>query len=443
MASRMKIGVLGATLETPNLGVSTLAVGAVRCILFAYPEARVFFLDYDRETSPQYVPVGTASVRVPLLQIRFSKRFWLQNHILVLLLSALLMKLAPMRRLRQRWANSNPCLAAICSADRFVAVSGGDSFSDVYGIVRFVYVALPQILVILLGKPLILLPQTYGPFRRSSTRMVARWIVTHAEQSWCRDPSSLAHLMQVPASHARWGETACAYDLGFSVDPIPPAQLSIEGLAIPSRRNNNLAGVNVSGLLFQGGYTGRNEFSLTTNYRTLSHAIVARLLAHPEASVLLIPHVAGSATDVESDTAACEAVYAALRSRYPGRIGILRGSYTPSEMRSIVGLCGFFVGSRMHACIAAIAQHVPAVSVAYSGKFRGVMQTIGMPSLVADASSLSRHQILAAIERAWESRLELSRELGLVVPGIRQAAIRLLSQTDAVPLDVRRPAVPA
>lgn len=421
----MKIGVLGATLETPNLGVSTLAAGAVSCILHAFPHAQIFFLDYGRQPTIQTLVAGPLPARVPLVNLRFSWRFWLPNHILTLLLAAIVIKIAP--RSIARWMKTrNRWLAQICSADLFTAVSGGDSFSDIYGWIRFLYVALPQILVILLGGSLALLPQTYGPFRSRTARMVARWIVSRAECSWCRDRNSLAKLMRVHVSHPQWGESAFAYDLAFALQLTRPTSISIDGLKMPYPESE-LIGVNVSGLLFQGGYTGRNEFGLRVNYRRLQHAIIRRLLSHSHTRVLLVPHVSGPGCNAEDDLSACEQIYAALRGSYPGRIGILRGTYSPGEMRSILGLCSFFVGSRMHACIGALTESVPAVAVAYSDKFSGVMASLDLDDLVADARKLSGKQILAVVENSWKTRGEIAERLERTIPTIQAATWNLLT----------------
>jgi colanic acid/amylovoran biosynthesis protein len=437
----MKIGILGATLETPNLGVSTLATGAVSCVHRAFPGAEIFFLDYARQGNARSVADGTFSVDVPLVNMRFSKRFWLSNNIVVLFLAAFLLRLIPAGGLRRWVFGKNTCLREIASADLFAAVSGGDSFSDIYGLARFLYTVLPQVLLLLLGRRLILLPQTYGPFRRRSARLIAQWIVKHAEQAWCRDENSLAQLMNVSASHPRWGDRAFGYDMGFAIEPNPPAQLLIEGLTAPYRRDPGLIGVNVSGLLFQGGYTGRNEFGLRSDYRSLMYILIRALLAHPGTQVLLVPHVLGTENQAESDLLACEQIYKALHGRYPGRIGIPRGSYDPAEMRYLIGLCSFFLGARMHACIAAIAQKVPAVSIAYSDKFLDVMQTIGVERLVADARRMSYQQILEILEDSWASRGEIRRELERTVPEIQRAAKELLVKSEERCLLMEIPAV--
>lgn len=237
--------------------------------------------------------------------------------------------------------------------------------------------------------------------------------------------------MGVPASHPRWGEKAFAYDLGFAVEPTPPLRISVEGLAVPCK-DPKLIGVNVSGLLFQGGYTGRNEFCLRANYRCVQYTIIRALLAQPGTRVLLVPHVLGTEKDGESDAVACKQIYEDLRGQYPDRIGILRGAYSPGEMRAIVGLCGFLVGSRMHACIAALAQSIPAVAVAYSDKFLGVIATLGVDVPVADARTLSCPEIVAVVESAWQARGEIAERLARKMPTIQEAAWNLLTSLEEI-----------
>jgi polysaccharide pyruvyl transferase WcaK-like protein len=81
----------------------------------------------------------------------------------------------------RRWlVRRSPILARLEQTGFVAALSGGDSFSDIYGGWRFLYVSLPQVVVALLGVPLVLLPQTIGPFTRWPWRRVATWILRKA-----------------------------------------------------------------------------------------------------------------------------------------------------------------------------------------------------------------------------------------------------------------------
>ena len=165
VADKPRIGILGAAFDTDNMGVGALAAGTVSCILRVYPQAEVFFLNYEKFSAIYSIKVAGHQVAIPLINMRFSWRFWLRNNIACLLFLTVLMKLIPFRAFRRHWIAGNDCLHHLDESDLVVAISGGDSFSDIYGLERLLYVSLPQILALWAGKRLILLPQTIGPFK--------------------------------------------------------------------------------------------------------------------------------------------------------------------------------------------------------------------------------------------------------------------------------------
>jgi colanic acid/amylovoran biosynthesis protein len=432
----LRIGVLGATFETPNMGVGALAAGAVQCLLRRYPGSSIFFLDYGREATIRTVRIDKRTVQVSLVNMRFSKKFYLSNNIVVLLLLAIVLRIAPSTAMRRWLISKNKYLREICQADLFTSVAGGDSFSDIYGVSRFLYVSLPQILVLLLEKRLILLPQTYGPFHRRSMKLIARYIVAGSEQAYCRDYHSLDRLMGESGNNAEQSQRSFCYDMAFGINAIAPLNLSVTGLSLKAGVYRTLIGINISGLLFMGGYTRKNAFALRSDYRQLMHDLIEYLNRRTNAAVLLIPHVFGAEPGSESDVLACAQVFEKLRDKYPDRLGLLCGSYDQNEIKYVIGLCDFFVGSRMHACIAAISQLIPAVAIAYSDKFLGVIETIGVSSLSADARKLDHDEVLIAVDRAFHNRGTLARELQRKMPIIRETVGQLLSQVEARPKHV-------
>ncbi|HWP85966.1 MAG TPA: polysaccharide pyruvyl transferase family protein [Terriglobia bacterium] len=424
-AAPPKVFLMGASFNTGNMGVSALAVGSITCILHGLPEAKISLLGYAKERIAQPVVVRGKELLLPSINMRFSKKFYLPNNIAVLLALALASKLAPSRSLRKKLVRSNAVLRQIDDGDLFACMSGGDSFSDIYGLHRFLIASLPQLLVLLLGKRLVLLPQTLGPYRSRAVRAVARYILRRAEAVYSRDHLGPRN-MQALLGPRHAGKVRFSPDVAFVLEPRAPARTDILGLPEPGRSGRPLAGVNVSGLLYIGGYTRDNMFGLKSQYRELIAALVEHLIARKGADVLLIPHVFG--TEGESDPPACERVYEALASKYAGRIGLLRGRYDQSEIKHIIGQCDFFVGSRMHACIAALSQHIPAVAIAYSDKFQGVLETVGADSLVADARRMDRAEILELAGKAFDNRAALRRHLQQRIPEVQRAVLRLFEE---------------
>ncbi len=412
---------LGATFSTGNLGVNVLTSGAIKTILAATPDARISILDYAKEPALYTQQCAGRTISVPLVNMRFSKKVYLSNNIAVLIVVACVLKLIPHAGLRSRIISRNRCLRHIQDADVVASLAGGDSFSDIYGMERLLYVSLPQILVLLLGKRLVLLPQTIGPFKSRLARAVARFIVRRADQAYSRDHTGVDELRQLAAGRDREDFRFC-YDVGLVLDPEKPQHLDLAGVSL-SDLQRPLIGLNVSGLLHMGGYTASNMFGLRCDYALLVRSIIRLLVTQKSGTVLLVPHVFGS--HAESDETVCRKIYEELAPEYPGALGLVQGRYNQHEIKYIIGQCDFFIGSRMHACIAAVSQSVPAVSVAYSDKFAGVMQSLGLSDLVVDPRALDQGEILNTISRLFEDRSNIRRHLTQKMPEVRTIVLSL------------------
>jgi polysaccharide pyruvyl transferase WcaK-like protein len=419
----MRICVQGAAFNTDNMGVGALAAGTIRCILRVYPQAEIFFLNYQRSSTVYRIKFPDRQIAIPLVNMRFSWRFWLGNNIAFLLFLTVLMKLLPFPALRRRWISGNDCLRHLDESDLVVAISGGDSFSDIYGLERLLYVSLPQILALWVGKRLILLPQTLGPFKSRLAQAIAKYIMRRAELVYSRDHDGVKLGAQMLGSNAGAAKVRFGYDVGFALDPMPPRRMDVVGLELPPRTASIVVGLNVSGLLFMGGYTRRNMFGLKMEYQKLVYDLIDFLVEQKKAKVLLVPHVFGQ--DNESDATVCALLYEALKDQYAGKIGWARGSYNHSEIKYVIGTCDFFIGARMHACIAAASQNVPVTPMAYSDKFVGVMQSIGIEASVVDLRKMNEEEIFSVIDRAFEQRAEVRQELAQTMPHVKESVLGL------------------
>lgn len=145
----------------------------------------------------------------------------------------------------------------------------------------------------------------------------------------------------------------------------------------------SMIGLNINGLMYNGGYSQRNMFGLNFCYKEFVQELIATLLQKTETTILLVPHTFGKRGNINSDPDACREIYNLSNGK--DRIFIVNREYDQNEIKGIIGLNDFFIGSRMHACIAALAQGIPTVGVAYSNKFIGVFDSIEIESLIIDA----------------------------------------------------------
>jgi colanic acid/amylovoran biosynthesis protein len=427
---KLNIAILGATLDSTNMGVCALAAGAVRCFAHAYPSAEIHFLHFAKSRSVQTLTMDGEQMRVPVIPMRFSKRLFLPNNIALLTFLALLVKLAPSTAFRKWVISKNTCLAEIDAIDLFASIAGGDSFSDIYGLERYFYVSLPQILVLLLGKKMVLLPQTYGPFRGGLAKSLTRFILKRSAHVYSRDFQGLEEIKSLLGSGYAPSKFEFCYDVGFILQPAAPVRIDLAGLDSLDKHAGPLVGLNVSGLLFMGGYTRDNMFGLRTDYRQFSRDAV-ELLIGKGAAVVLVPHVFGQ--EGETDTAACGQLYEELKDKYPGRLGLLRGEYNQHEIKFVIGKCDLLIGARMHACIAAVSQCVPAVCVAYSDKFIGVMGAIGVDSIVADACKLDEQEMLKFIANSLDGRAAIRERLSRQMPEVKSRVLNLFVDPNESP----------
>ena len=425
-----RILVLGASFATPNRGVAALAGGIFSSVFASFPDAQVSLLDYAKESRPADFTFAGRTHRIDTVALRFSRNPLLRPHVLRLLATALLARCLPESRGRRVLAR-NPWLRPIVDADIVGAISGGDSFTDRYGLRRLLYVALPQLLVLATGRPLVLLPQNFGPFRHGVSRVIARAILSRAGRIFSRDRAGVDVVARLcPRARAR---TASAIDFGFALEA-GGAPAGLLASLRPRPSSGPAVGVNVSGLLLADATAGGNAFRLRENYAALIRDVIVFLVEKKNCSVVLVPHVFGEGT--ESDVLAAQALRRTLPEAIARAVRFIPDELDHHAVKHVIGQFDLFIGSRMHACIAALSQGVPCVALAYSEKFAGVLESVAMDDLVIDLRATTRAHTLAVIADALSALGEVRARLAAQIPPVREAALgffRELSRPTAAP----------
>lgn len=425
---RTIICVLGASHSTWNRGVSALATGTIECILERFPNSRIVFLDYGREDQERQCQVGARTVTIDIVNMRFSKWVLAKNHIVRLICMALLLKLLRWEWLTRKVILRSKPFRCIFESDVVAAISGGDSFSDIYGFKNLLYVALPQVLVLLCGKGLVLLPQTIGPFDSFGAKLIARYVLSRAKKVYSRDWAGERTTREILGGWYADGQVMFSYDVAFAVKPVSPKSIAVVGMNYSDREK--VVGVNVSGLLLSSKTSSSNTFGIKLDYEFLVISLLDHMMGITDEKVLLIPHVFGGASHPQSDVVACEHIYSKVGERYKGRLGMLCGEYSEQEIKFIIGRCEFFVGSRMHACIAALSQCVPAVAIAYSDKFVGILEPLKLGMLAIDARTASNEEVLHAVQSHYADRQLVRVHLQSIMSEVEQSARKLFCGLD-------------
>jgi len=313
MENDVRVLVLWADERSPNLGVRTLARGSRDLIDSVWPDTEVEYADFTAR--PPQVPWGQVRSLVrERVTGRLGMKQWLEGFDLV-------------------WDTRS-----------------GDSFSDIYGSHRHSVMSAVHEFAAQAHRPVVMAPQTIGPFMSGSGRMLARRSLHRSALVFARDPVSAA-----AAEALGRPVDAVTSDLAFAIAPPDPV----------ARRRDVI--LNVSGLLWR-----ENPHLDARVYREAVTAIVRMLLADSR-SVALLPHVLDS-HDRDNDAPAVDALTA--------EFGDDLEPLAPRDLddaRAIIAGSRVLIGARMHACLNALSTGVPAIAMAYSRKFAPLFDAIGWP----------------------------------------------------------------
>ena len=115
---------------------------------------------------------------------------------------------------------------AVTRSRAVLDISGGDSFTDIYGAKRFQAMALSKRMALNAEVPLILLPQKLGPFQDRVNEEEAVKILRRAEAVWVRDAQSYDFLQDRLGSGFDPGKHRLGVDVAVSLPAKEPVSLA-------------------------------------------------------------------------------------------------------------------------------------------------------------------------------------------------------------------------
>jgi colanic acid/amylovoran biosynthesis protein len=307
----MKVLVLWADNHSANYGVRVLAQGSAELVRKIWgPDTAIEFQDYKAGDS--LVSFGTKSI------------------------------------LRDVGRREGPIKSKLRGYDMIFDTGAGDSFADIYGLKRLSFMLNAARTARKLGIPVVMGPQTVGPFNTQTGRAIGRSCLKHAAVVATRDPIS-----------ADYSES-----LGRQVDVLSTdVVFALPRFSVEKSRDIIL---NVSGLLWFSDQHGSS-----TRYRD---SIIRFLKLANDAGrrVSLFAHVVNEVNVVDDVAAIVE-----LTENHDLADHEILIPDSLECARRFVGSGSWVVGARMHACLNSLSMGTPAIPWAYSRKFSPLMDDIG------------------------------------------------------------------
>ena len=332
----------GSSLENQNRGGQALCWGAIEYISqqYKYKEIVVTIILIGKQVDDEYTLIKEGYKNIKLNKLYFTKYDLIQAFIERRILSLFRIK------------SSNKLSILFDKTTSFYNVNGGDSFSDIYGWGQYYNYAIPSIVAIICKVDLILLPQTIGPFNGSLVKQISRWILKNSKKVFIRDEVFKKQLEDWKIKYE------ISKDLSFFMKPQQLLNMKFKKESV---------GINISGLMFYNRYGSlAGEFDL---YPQLLQKIIAYFQEN-NFQIYLIPHTYCLNNSIDDDDLRASQDFLTSISN-KSNIHIIDKDYNAPQLKYIISNMNFFLGSRMHACFAALFTNVPTIGIAYSDKFVG------------------------------------------------------------------------
>ena len=282
------------------------------------------------------------------------------------------------------------------NADFVLNIGQGDSFSDIYGSIRFEEIDFANVKARDYGVPYCILPQTIGPFNNQQVLLKAKKSIEKASMVMARDKQSLNYTKEIAP--------------GANIKEYIDGAFFLPYYKIEQESSFIHVGFNISALIWSGGYTKNNQFGIKCDYQSLIRSIIKKFLSKENVKLHLISHVVEPDSCIENDY---EVSYNIWKEFADNRLILAPFALSPIDCKSYISGLDFFMGARMHATIAAFSCDVPVVPMAYSRKFNGLFEdTLSYPHVV-DMKTQENDDIISTIEDAFIHRSDLENEINI------------------------------
>lgn len=401
--------IAGAAPDTANLGVNALCFASAANLFSQEQNLDITVLDHGKDLRKNDYPIlNNRSCHV--LGAKNSNRFYQSSSFVNI-----------------DWCRNIPFMCSsqkktFKEAKALLDISGGDSFTDLYGEKRFTAICYPKKLAMSYGLPLILLPQTYGPFENLEYIEEAKRYVKYASFAFARDKYSYGYLKELLGNDFDPKKHQLAVDVAFLLPTSSEETLTKKNILPERTPNKEILGLNISGLIYQNPRDANEKYKISIDYNALVKRLIEALLSESSADIWLVPHVLAPKGHYESDVDACIDLKSKLNKDYQSRVKVISGDYDQCDIKGIIQYCSWFCGTRMHSTIASLSNCIPTAGLAYSGKFHGVFASAAQEDNVIDARGGNEETIFEGLIHSWRKRKETQLALENAIPNVKKIA---------------------
>ncbi|MDX1689027.1 MAG: polysaccharide pyruvyl transferase family protein, partial [Candidatus Promineifilaceae bacterium] len=115
-------------------------------------------------------------------------------------------------------------------------------------------------------------------------------------------------------------------------------------------------------------------------------------------------------TAADDDVVPARRVHASLAD-LGDAVTLVEEETTTADLKAAYGCMDLFMGTRLHSNIFALTESVPAITIQYQPKTRGVMRMLGLEEWVIEIEEVSEEKLRALLGELWREREKLRATL--------------------------------
>ena len=304
------------------------------------------------------------------------------------------------------------------SADLIVDISG-DSISKDYGSLSVALSLLPLVLSRLIGTPYFLCAQSVGPFGDSFIFNVTKAVLKDANLITTREQITFELLQQHNISR----NVVASADLAFLLQPCTNGRLEEICQLENIDRSKRFAGFSVSSLIGKFAFRNLSGGQQYDEYISAMANLADYIIERHNLDILFIPHVTipNKGDDRIASKDVIKKMHHSERAFMPEHI------YNASELKNLISLCFFFIGSRMHATIGALSQAIPTITYVYNHKTLGINgKMLGLQDYLIDIREIEPNTLLSTsknmVDKLLKNRAGITKQLSAHLVNVRKSA---------------------
>jgi len=293
----------------------------------------------------------------------------------------------------------NQLISTIANSDIVYSAGGGNFYTNSRLGIDFIINCLTVIIAGKLGKPIIMLPQSFGPVQTCWQKKILKKTISYVDLVYARENMSYDFLINIGVSKRK-------------IKILPDLALSIENDVYKKVYKEPLT----IGLSIIDRHAQNKMFTRQNDYENAIISFVEQLVKQRNAKFILIVQCDGPTSD-QNDIIVSEKILSKL-SFEDDRVKLAKGIRDLSEFSKMVNELDVLISTRMHTGIIGLVHRVPTILIGYQPKAEGLFHLLDLDEYHIEIDNVTSEFLLNRFNKILENYATYVKKIEMCIPKI-------------------------